>query len=245
MKTGTRVAIVAGVATVVLIALVLCCLYRRQKRTLVGTLQSVRLLDGQAMEDVLEQHAAEVDSLREAWRIDPSELKLEKFLAAGGEGRVYKGTWRRGIKVAIKLMPRDPDSPQNHGFSNREIQAMQRLRGTRLVHFYGVGDCALRDLPVADAASVQPGATTTGSKPVAEAVSTLPVLSATREGDDENTWDFVVIELCEGGSLSYLLDQAAEAKDASGEDSAMEILPWHRRLEILRDVAEGVHVLQW
>ena len=95
---------------------------------------------------LLEGKDQEVRTLQEAWRIAPADLHLEAFVAAGGEGRVYRGRWRRTIEVAIKLMRRDPNREEDWGFSNAEVKAMQRLRGSRLLHFYGVGDCVLLEL---------------------------------------------------------------------------------------------------
>ena len=77
----------------------------------------------------------EVRTLEEAWRIEPADLSLDAFVAAGGEGRVYSGRWRGHIKCAIKMMLRDANRKEEWGFSNAEVKAMQRLRGSRLVVF--------------------------------------------------------------------------------------------------------------
>ena len=84
---------------------------------------------------LLSAKAEEVTVLQEAWRIDPAHLELNRFVAAGGEGRVYRGTWRRQFEVAVKMMLRDKDLPESWGFSNTEVKTMQRLRGSHLVHF--------------------------------------------------------------------------------------------------------------
>ena len=86
------------------------------------------LLEGkeQEIERTRAEHTQEVRTLQEAWRIEPAALQLEAFVAAGGEGRVYRGRWRRTIEVAIKLMRRDPEREEDWGFSNAEVKAMQR-----------------------------------------------------------------------------------------------------------------------
>ena len=79
-----------------------------------------------------EQHDREVETLQEAWRIEPKDLAIHSFIAEGGEGRVYRGRWRGQFEVAIKMMRRSPHHPEDWGFSNAEVNAMQRLRASQL-----------------------------------------------------------------------------------------------------------------
>ena len=82
-------------------------------------------------------------ALQEAWRIEPSAIALTKKLGQGGEGAVYAGSWRE-MGIAIKMIRRFPGvNEENWGFNNAEISAMQRLRGDRIVYFWGVGDCVM------------------------------------------------------------------------------------------------------
>ena len=218
---------VAGTVAIALgcTALFCFCVWRRRQPTKrqVEELRSKsswvqRLLEDKEQEfnKTVEAAQRDVRTLQEAWRIHPSDLTLDAFVAAGGEGRVYRATWRGHIECAMKLMRRDPDREAEWGFSNAEVKAMQRLRGSRLVHFYGLGDCVLDD-------EASEGAS-----------SSLPVVRAIREGEAEDAvvvWDFVVLELMASGSLRDLL----ERKAAAGETWA-----WSDRLRALRDVAEGM-----
>ena len=72
----------------------------------------------------------EVAILQEATRIEAGEIILLEFIAAGSEGRVYKGRWNK-IECAVKMIPRMLDYEDEWGFSNAEIKAMQRIRGNR------------------------------------------------------------------------------------------------------------------
>ena len=98
------------------------------------------------LSDTLDAHAQstlEIGMMQEAWRIDPANLVVLDFVAVGGQGRVYRGLWRGKIDCAIKVFPRIADDRASWGFSNAEVRAMQRVRGSRLVHFYGCGECLL------------------------------------------------------------------------------------------------------
>merc|ERR1711969_330911 len=106
---------------------------------------------------------------------------------------------------------------EDWGFSNAEVKAMQRLRGSRLLHFYGLGDCVLLD-PEHDGGGCSGG----------EGPPTLPVVRATREGEVRGVWDFVVVEFMIGGSLADLLRRKTQG------------WPWSGRLRALCDVAEGM-----
>ena len=77
----------------------------------VACVPRVKIRDGllEGKEEEIERTRGDVRSLQEAWRIDPAHLSLNKFVAAGGEGRVYRGTWRRQFEVAVKMMKRDND----------------------------------------------------------------------------------------------------------------------------------------
>ena len=168
----------------------------------------------------------EVGILQESWRIHPRDLRLDEFLAEGGEGRVYRGRWRGNIQVAIKLMLRDPKRPNDHGFSNKELKAMQRLRGSHLVHFFGLGQLVLIEEETDDddgggGDSVVPQAST-------DAVATAPQVRRVQPSD-KDVWDFVVIEYMPGGSLRDLL----LSKDVATWE-------WTERLRVLCDVATGV-----
>ena len=137
-----------------------------------------------ALEKQLHSKHKEVESMQEAWRIQPDDLALEEFVARGSEGTVYRGTFRGALEVAVKTMRVDPDSPESHGFSpsrfailqrtfprlvtpcfsqrwawnlipayllcrsmtgNSEVKAMQRIKGDRIVHFYGARDDSAED----------------------------------------------------------------------------------------------------
>ena len=141
---------------------------------------------------------------------------------------------------------------------------MQRLRGTRLVHFYGVGDCVFVDGEDEHQEGEGPGpligrarARTTADDaepsfrwsgpaktyyleaPWEAAVSGdgPPAIRAKRDSDDASkTWDFVVVEFMPGGSLADRIRRAAK----HGVDAAKKSWPWDERLRILCDVAEGM-----
>ena len=97
---------------------------------------------------------------------------------------------------------------------------MQRLRGSRLVHFFGVGTCALRE----DDADTDFG---DGAPPV-------PKIRAA-SSSDERVYDFVILEYCPGGSLAQLI---ATIANSDGDKEAL--WPWRERLQILADCAEGI-----
>ena len=113
----------------------LVCYFKKKRRLDKERLAEMeaRLVDHDALEEQLGKVKDEVDRLQEAWRIDPAELRIVGFVAQGGEGRVYRGIWRSQFDVAVKALLRDPDIPEDHGFSNSEVKAMQRLRGSRPV----------------------------------------------------------------------------------------------------------------
>ena len=111
-------------------------------------------------------------------------------------------------------MLRDPKREEDWGFSNAEVKAMQRLRGSRLLHFYGVGDCVLSE-PDQDGGGDGP--------------QTLPAIRETCKNEVRGVWDFVVVELMAGGSLADLLRRKTRGA-----------WPWRERLALLCDVAEGM-----
>ena len=69
------------------------------------------------LEEELRRKGNEVATLQESWRIDPSQLELDAFIAEGGEGRVFRGRWRKSVDVAIKCIRREPGKEEEHGFS--------------------------------------------------------------------------------------------------------------------------------
>ena len=132
------------VLALVFFAAVVCVYWvRRRGHRDVRRMEQLKdvMLEGQQQE--IERTRGDVHTLQEAWRIEPADLRLEAFVAAGGEGRVYRGTWRGQFEVAVKMMRRVRGQEEDWGFSNAEVRAMQRLRGSRLVHFYGCGECLL------------------------------------------------------------------------------------------------------
>ena len=197
---------------------------------------------------------ADVRTLQEAWSIAPHDLQLRAFVAQGAEGKVYRAVWRRSIEVAVKFILRDPQDKTRWGFSNAEVKAMQRLRGSRLLHFYGVGVCCFcapdDDKKGGDDDSSD-GREDSGSKspfnltPAGELTEPLlgtaggrargrtrtpppPRVRPAGPGDDK-VFDFVVTEYCAAGSLASLL----KAKQTAA-------WPWRERLRVLLDVAEGM-----
>ena len=182
-------------------------------------------------DSMIEDAEKELDNLQEGWRIDVSELKLLAFVASGTEGRVFRGTLR-GHEVAVKMIQRDPEHPELHGFSNAEVKAMQRLRGTRLVFFYGVGQLVLNDEPELPSVGTDSQATLQKTR------APLPSIRAMDPDCVEDTGkahDFVVLEYMVGGSLGRLLRRKRAERKRGGDE-----WPWHDRLRVVRDVAEAV-----
>lgn len=139
---------------------------------------------------------------------------------------MFKGLWRGQMPAAIKMILRHPDREEDWGFSNAEIKAMQRLRGSRLIRFYGCGQCFLPPEQVDTSARFG---------------DTAPVtrLLSMRAGDVRGVWDFVVLELALGGSLASVIKRKRVSCGRACA-STEAVWPWCERLALLCDVAEGV-----
>ena len=129
------------------------------------------------------------------------------------------------------------------------MKALQRLRGTRLCHFFGVGQCSVED-PDFD--------------PDAFELRLLPVFDVDDVSDEREVWDFVVLEFMHNGSLKKYIRRKRDRADAAmarkrrasgGKDekgwsegklseaaaaSVAALWPWHDRLLVVRDVCEGM-----
>ena len=231
---GLGLGICVGILVVAACAKFCKARFKKQVKTLRATLVSKeRQLNDVAEESslrkrLLDDKTAEVEVLQEAWRIETSDLSLDAFVARGGEGFVYRGRWRGQFDVAVKLIERDSERPNEWGFSNAEVKAMQRLRGSRLVHFYGVGDCVLFDDP-----EQQPLQQTAGS--LGGGAARLPGLRPVRPDEaasnDIPVWDFVVLEWMAFGSLRQLIRKKARS---------VAEWPWGYRLQHLLDIAKGM-----
>ena len=109
-----RVVTIAVASTLFLVCLVGLA-WRARQRSLREHAQRERLL--QESIDAHTQSKIEINVLQEAWRIPPADLVILEFLAVGGQGRVYRGLWRR-LDVAVKFFPRDVNYKKAWGFSN-------------------------------------------------------------------------------------------------------------------------------
>ena len=98
-----------------------------------------------------------IKHLREGWRIQQADLKLDTMVAAGAGGEVWRGRWalRDEGQVAIKKIFITPDTAdaifdeaQTAAdadaiiFNNKEIEMMTRARHRRIVLFFGAGQLA-------------------------------------------------------------------------------------------------------
>ena len=206
--------------------------FRERARELFQTHTRLKNVAGEldVNKELLRHQTEEVSALQEAWRIDPATLQIDAFVAAGGEGRVYRGTWRSQFEVAVKMMKRDANAPEEWGFSNSEVKTMQRLRGSRLVHFYGVGHCILEDPEDDGPDDVEGGHGGLGED------TRVPTLRKAADDDDEAAaWDFVVLEFLANGSLNDEIRRRADDRARHGTP-----WPWSTRLRVLKDVAEGM-----
>ena len=175
----------------------------------------------------LAQAEFDVQMYRERWLIDPSSLVLDDFIVEGGEGKVYSGRWMDvggdEITCAIKLMFRDPMDPSSWAFSKAETKAMQCLRGSRIVQFFGVGVGVL-----------------------CEEEGAPPYIRACGDDDVDEVWDYVVVELMPGGSLADQLKRARRELDlltgggGGGGANGDDVWPWDKRMQALCDVAKGM-----
>ena len=122
MSPGTIAGIVAGVVGFVLVIVVVWLIYYYEGKRRNDKREMARLLAGaDTLQNELDKQRDEVTRLQEAWRIDPTELRIVGFVAQGGEGRVYRGIWRSQFDVAVKALLRDPEIPEDHGFSNSPV----------------------------------------------------------------------------------------------------------------------------
>ncbi|EGD73592.1 TKL protein kinase [Salpingoeca rosetta] len=122
-----------GAAFVLLVVLVSKCVLRAQ-------LRRRQLLDeNEAQRRRLRRQQAEVEALRGAWTIRFEELRLEKRLAAGAYGVVYKAEWDT-VTVAVKVLR---ESMAMDEATRREVEAeaefLQQTRHPHLVRFFGTG----------------------------------------------------------------------------------------------------------
>ena len=189
------------------------------------------LLDDTRVE--VEERIREVESLQEGWRIDPIELTLVSYVARGGQGIVYRGIFRN-FDVAVKAMRRDPDKPADHGFSNAEVQAMQRLRSQFLVYFYGVGQLVPLNAPKEEGGNG-------GDGNLGRAV---PKIRKPTDFDDD-IYDFVCLEWMQRGTLASALRRIAKKKSLKGTHAVSHVdssllLTWEGRLQCLCDIATGM-----
>ena len=200
---------------------------RQRKRSSVEEDQADRIA---TLEGELRRKGHEVLTLQESWRIEPCELTLEAFIAQGGEGRVHRGRWRN-LPVVIKSIKRNPSKPEEHGFSNAEVYAMVRLRGRRLVHFYGVGQCTLEE----------------GDKDEDEEEDGLPVLRSVTQNSssdqNEATWDFICLEHMAKGSLKDVIQtkrrEARRHAKAAARDAAAFASPEKLRKRLAKAQAQA------
>ena len=69
-------------------------------------------------------------------KLDPDELKEDKFLGEGGFGIVYQGTFR-GNTVVIKKMKEISDTNEQMEEFNNEVAMLDKFRCEYIIHFYG------------------------------------------------------------------------------------------------------------
>lgn len=105
----------------------------------------------QRMSDsALDAISAGTDPDNEAqWRIQESDLQLDKTLATGAYGVVWSGEWR-GQAVAVKMLKfgavdsdGDPTDPEALLDFQQECAMLQRLHHPHLLRFHGYGTAAV------------------------------------------------------------------------------------------------------
>eukprot|EP00041_Stephanoeca_diplocostata_P032953 m.1074894 g.1074894 ORF g.1074894 m.1074894 type:complete len:1016 (-) comp24238_c0_seq68:1890-4937(-) len=144
LSTAKKVAITIG-AVVVTTCACIVIVYLQQKRRRTESDLHLRdlLLEDERAE---KQHLyAENIEMKRAWEIDERDLKMERQLAAGAFGSVWRAQWGH-VVVAVKLLktvlPEDAlDSLASDEF-DREVSFMQKIRHPNLVLFYGAGRTA-------------------------------------------------------------------------------------------------------
>lgn len=123
-------------AALVLLAMIIgAVIYRRSRRERGNQIYAMQRLERQ-----LNQSQTEVQALRKAWVISPSDVDLKEPIGAGGFGRVFAGTWG-DHKVAIKVILGEllmMDETITDEFE-KEIRFMQQMRHANVVLFYGAG----------------------------------------------------------------------------------------------------------
>ena len=142
--------------------------------------------------------------------IDVNDVVIDKFIEMGNQGRVFQGRYR-GVDVAIKVIK---DGRIAHGaIPDMELSAMEQVRGSRLVRFYGVGE--------------------------SDHHPHVSVPSFDSDKQRGHHFSFVVEELMTEGSLEDLLDNKSQF-EAQAYEGDEEVWPWRERLAVLADVAEGM-----
>lgn len=134
---GTPVLAVSGLAVFLVILSVGYLLWKRSR-----TLQDLKYAGG-LRERLLEDTIEEVENLKQAWVIDPSELELGHRIDKGSEGAqgaVFVATYKtftvavKQLRTAIALM----DSASLEDFS-REVDVLRIIRHRNVVLFMGAG----------------------------------------------------------------------------------------------------------
>lgn len=94
-------------------------------------------------EKLLAQRDDELEALKQAWEIDPSDIKLEERIdgdSPGAFGHVYRASWL-GLSVAVKML--DPALLQANESAAREfareVEFMQTCRHANMMRLFGTG----------------------------------------------------------------------------------------------------------
>ena len=77
----------------------------------------------------------DVKLLQTAWELSWSQVQIQKKLAEGGGGAVYKGTFQQ-MNVAVKKIFHTNGTDL---MNQSEVKWMQRARHARLLYFFGCG----------------------------------------------------------------------------------------------------------
>ncbi len=167
-----------------------------------------------------EQHLQEISQFEDGWKIDENDLTWVTRLAAGGFGEVWKGKYVAfpGETVAIKkffLMPDTIETIMERGaFADQEVAVLAKTPAHRnIVYVVGAGQL--------------------------QRSKEIFLVSEFMDGGDlRDLLNGGVDEVC-GGSASNL----AEGKAGALLHVRRAPLPWRRRVQIARDVAEGMAFL--
>eukprot|EP00047_Mylnosiga_fluctuans_P020440 m.92505 g.92505 ORF g.92505 m.92505 type:complete len:1008 (+) comp8513_c0_seq1:46-3069(+) len=82
--------------------------------------------------------AQQVEALRSAWNISPTELIMGEVIGYGSGGKVVEGVWR-GVRVVVKTLRSASHLVEISEDFRKEIGVMRTIRHPNIVLFFGAG----------------------------------------------------------------------------------------------------------